>query len=554
VSFRAGALLIVCATTAAGLAPGVASAATRDGLPDRVVVAFEDDATQHERADALHDAHATDSRPLTSLPGLTAVTVADGSGDHAADELERADGVAFAQADVRVRAALAQPANGFQQWGLENPGQPGVDGNFPAAWDVSTGDRAYPIAVVDTGVDLSIRDLRTNAKTGRDFIDGDDDAAPGPPAAADEDATSHGTHVAGIAAASLEVSQPDEDITGGAPNAGILPVRALGPDGEGNASDVASGFAWAADHGARVVNASLSGVGRSVAMENAIAAHPDTLFVVAAGNGDAYRHGLDEDALPEDERDYPCATPASNVVCVAAVDARGALASFSNYGATSVDVGAPGVRISSYLAGGSLASWNGTSMAAPFVAAAAELAFAHTPTATAAQVRAAIVATARPLQSLAGKTASGGMIDAAALLQRTTALPVQATPAPATTPPATAPAAPEPAAAEPASPAPAVNEPAAPASTRPTPSEATPTPRLALKRPRRQGSAVRVDGTVTGTWQGTVTIKACAGRRCSTTRVRARRGGFGATLRVPRGARLTVTASGRGVRSATRTL
>ena len=188
----------------------------------------------------------------------------------------------------------------------------------------------------------------------------------------------------------------------------------LGTDGYGWSSDIAAAFAWAADHGVRVVNASLSGVGRSLPIADAIAAHPETLFVVAAGNG-AKGVGYDEDARGVNDRDYPCADPSPNVVCVAAVDNRGALAGFSNYGATSVDVGAPASTCSPTSAGRP-AFWSGTSMATPYAAAAAALAFAAHPDASAAQIRLAMLAGARPLASLAGRTAAGGMLNAAGLL------------------------------------------------------------------------------------------------------------------------------------------
>ena len=327
-----------------------------------------------------------------------------------------------------MRIAAPPPTGGAsrsgQQWGLLNTGQailgrPGVsavDGDFTAAWDTTTGD-PVEIAVVDTGADFSITDLAVNQGAGgHDWIDGDDDPAPAAPEVQYPSATSHGTRVAGIAAAALGVNQATGDITGGAPSARILGLRALGSDGSGWDSDIAAAFSWAADHGARVVNASLAGIGASTALAAAIAAHPDTLFVVAAGNGDAAGVGYDEDDLPASQRDYPCADPAPNVLCVAAVDNRGALATFSNYGAVSVDVVAPGVGVLSYVRGGGLQYWSGTSMATPFAAATA-LAFAAHPDVSPEQVRAAIIGTAQPLGALEGRVVSGGLLDAAAMLR-----------------------------------------------------------------------------------------------------------------------------------------
>ena len=121
-----------------------------------------------------------------------------------------------------------------------------------------------------------------------------------------------------------------------------MPVRVLDGSGSGSNANVAAGFAYACSHGASIVNASLGGTGYSDAMRDAIAACPNTLFVVAAGND-----GADDDTSPH----YPCnygAAPdnLANVICVGATDQNDALAGFSNYG-HSVDLAAPGVNIAS---------------------------------------------------------------------------------------------------------------------------------------------------------------------------------------------------------------
>ena len=289
---------------------------------------------------------------------------------------------------------------------------------------MSTGRAATPIAVVDTGVDFSIADLAANRVAGgHDFVASDDDPSPAPPASTDPDATSHGTHVAGIAAASLADDQSTDDITGAAPDAGIMALRALDATGRGWSSDIAAAFAWAADHGARVVNASLTTSTPSQAMADAIAAHPNTLFVVAAGN-----NGHDEDARPV----ASATTPAPSTFPTSSAWPRSTTAAPWPASPTTAPRRStwppPGVDVVSYTAGGQLAWWDGTSMATPYVAAAAELALAHTPTLTAPQLRDAIVQSAQPLSTLATRTSSGGMIDAADLVARTAALPVTAPP------------------------------------------------------------------------------------------------------------------------------
>jgi subtilisin family serine protease len=546
---------VLVATSLLTATPALA-ADTRDGEPDRVVVAFEAAAGDGTVARALDAVDAAGQHALPALDQTVAVTVDDGDAAVAAATLDRAPGVAWAEVDRPARAATALPSGGFfvgpWQWGLRNTGQwigdtgiAGIDGNFPDAWDTEPGATDVPVAVVDTGVDFSIGDLADNrAAGGRDFIAGDDDPSPAAPDPAAPGKTSHGTHVAGIAAASPAVNAHGGDITGAAPAAGIMALRALDASGKGWSSDIAAAFAWAAEHGARVVNASLTVDGPSQAIADAIAAHPNTLFVAAAGNGDDDGRGLDEDRLDATRRVYPCALDLANVLCVAAVDNRGRLAAFSNYGARSVDVGAPGVDVVSYTAGGGLAWWDGTSMAAPYAAAAAELAVARTPTLTAPQLRDAIVAKARPLDALAGRTTSGGMIDASAVIAFTATLPVLAAPtAPAKVVPAAASVTPSPAVPSPA-PAPAAQPPRATAP--PTPGSrsgrASRSPALRLVRVTH-GDRLRVDGTAARTVTGTVTIRVCAGRRCAHARARVTRGRFHAFLRVPRDVRVTITAS-----------
>ena len=537
------------------------AAGTRDGEPDRVVVAFEPAAGDGAIARALDAVDATGQHALPALDQTVAVTVDDGDAAAAAATLDRAPGVAWAEVDRHVRAAMALPSgDGLWQWGLRNTGQwigatdglPGIDGNFPTAWDTEQGATDVPVAVVDTGVDFSIDDLAANrAAGGRDFLSRDDDPSPAAPDPTAPKQTSHGTHVAGIAAASLAVNAYGGDITGAAPAAGIMALRALDASGQGWSSDIAAAFAWAAEHGARVVNASLTVDGPSQPIADAIAAHPNTLFVAAAGNGDDQGRGIDEDRLDATRRAYPCALDLANVLCVAAVDNRGYLAAFSNYGARSVDVGAPGVRVVSYTAGGRLAWWDGTSMAAPYVAAAAELAVARTPTLTAPQLRDAVVGTAHGLDDLRGRTTSGGMIDASALIAFTATLPVLAAPrAPAKFVPtaaSVAPSAAAPAPAPAAQPLPATAPPAPGSQTR-----ALRSPALRLTRVTR-GARLRVDGTAARTVTGTVAIRVCAGRRCTSARARVSKGRFHAFLRVPRHVRVRITASlpaARGYRAA----
>src|SRR6202008_1757503 len=148
----------------------------------------------------------------------------------------------------------------------------------------------------------------------------------------------------------------DEGGAGVAPDSIVVPLRALGPNSTD--AETAEAFDWAGAHGIRIVNAGLAGEGSSQAEIDAITAHPETLYVVAAGN--------ESDNVDSGSSSYPCAYNLANVICVGASDPKDAVASFSNFGATSVDLFAPGVNILS-TEGGGYEFEDGTSMAAPHV-------------------------------------------------------------------------------------------------------------------------------------------------------------------------------------------
>ena len=180
-----------------------------------------------------------------------------------------------------------------------------------------------------------------------------------------------------------------------------MPLRVFNDSGGGNSADVAAAFAYAADHGARVVNASLGSPYPSQAERRAIREHPGTLFVVAAGNGGPDGIGDDND---DATREYPCAYEEPNVVCVGATDASDQRTAFSNFGATSVDLFAPGLGIVSTYArgrptvlgqhfgtGDGYEIMQGTSMASPHVAGAAALAAAARPGWPAEQLRSVLL-------------------------------------------------------------------------------------------------------------------------------------------------------------------
>jgi Subtilase family/Thrombospondin type 3 repeat len=226
------------------------------------------------------------------------------------------------------------------------------------------------------------------------------------------DHNGHGTHVAGTIAA---VANNEVGIAGVAPQAQVLPLRVLGPDGARD-SDIIAAFAYAGDRGIRVVNASLGGAGLSGAISEVIGRYPNTLFVTAAGNGGDNDVG---DGWNNDETGHamsPCDEPQPNILCVGASDPRDERAAFSNFGAASVDVFAPGMNIRSLWRNNGSSFQSGTSMATPHVSAVAALLLARHPALTAVQVKKLIMASVDQKPGLLGISVTGGRANAAGAL------------------------------------------------------------------------------------------------------------------------------------------
>ena len=416
------AVLLVGLPATAGAAEPGGPTAPGSAPVTRVIVRFAADASTQERADmrARADVEREATLPVRGLelvdpePG---VSVSDAVAD-----LERMDGVVYAEPDHVVRQTTVpnDPLLSYE-WDMTTI-------RAPEAWDVTTGSSQVTVALVDTGIDATHPDLAPNLWTnpgesgggretnGRDddgngLIDDvhgwdlvDRDAQP-------QDGNGHGTHVSGTIAAR------GNDATGVAGlswSAGLMPLRVLGDDGSGYVSDAITAYTYAARNGARVVNASLGGPSFSRSERDAIAAAPNTLFVVAAGN-----HGADNDTM----RDYPCDYDLANVVCVAASDRDDSLAAFSNYGPVNVDLAAPGVDIASTWPGDRWALLDGTSMATPHVSGAAALLLAHDGGLSVAGLRSALLSSVHPVAGLAGRVATGGRLDVAAALSVPAAAP-----------------------------------------------------------------------------------------------------------------------------------
>ncbi len=251
--------------------------------------------------------------------------------------------VVYAEPNYLVSMVDTIPNDG--SWGLQY-GPAAI--RAPQGWDLSTGSSAVTIAIIDSGIDQSHPDLAAKIVPGFDFVNNDSDP---------QDDNGHGSHVAGIAAASANNGLGIAGISWGAR---LMPVKVLNAAGNGSYANAALGIIWAADNGAQVINLSFGGTASSATLNAAVlyAYNKGVTIVAAAGNSGS------NSIL------YPARYP--EVIAVAATDSTNTRAGFSNYG-PEMSVSAPGVSIYSSILGGAYGYKNGTSMSAPAVSGAAAI-------------------------------------------------------------------------------------------------------------------------------------------------------------------------------------
>lgn len=348
--------------------------------------------------------------------------------------LENSSSVEYAEPNYpRTFEALIPTDTRFtDSWALQNTGQTvsgtagtaGADIDATLAWDLSLGTSTV-VAVIDNGVLYTHPDLLNNlwdgtscvsetgaalgnCEHGYDFKD--NDLSPLPQATSTTD-TYHGTHVAGIIAAEMNNAT---GTVGVAPKTEIMALR-FGLD---VASEVKA-IDFAIQNGAKIINASFGGSQFSQAEYDAIARFRDAggIFITAAGNGGQDQIGDDTDSAPI----YPGSYDLANIVNVAATGQDDEIASFSNFGDVTVDMGAPGRRILSTIAlDGVTATYaylSGTSMAAPHAAGTAALLKSLYPSASTTALKSALLNSGDSIAALSGTTVTGRRLNAFSALQ-----------------------------------------------------------------------------------------------------------------------------------------
>ena len=433
----------------AGTSGRTASAAAESGryVPGEVLIQYRDGTTATQQSRARGKVGATKVERIKAAAGksgrLELARIGSGRSVEAAVRTLKSDpAVAFAEPNwIYTHGATSTDpyyTNG-SLWGVYG------DASSPAnqygsqaaeAWAAgTTGSKSVYVGIIDEGIQYDHPDLNANVWTnlfdpadgtdndgngyvddvrGWDFANGDSTIYDGGTRGGADD---HGTHVSGTIGAESNgtgVVGVNWDVT-------LISGKFLGRNG-GTTANAIKAVDYFTDlktrHGLNIVatNNSWGGGGFSQGLFDAIerANKANILFIAAAGNGDRKGNGINNDISPH----YPSSYTNTNIISVAAINSSGAKTTWSNYGANTVDLGAPGAGIWSTTAYNKYESYNGTSMATPHVTGAAALYASVKPGATAAQTKAALLSSTVPTDSMTERTITGGRLDANGALSR----------------------------------------------------------------------------------------------------------------------------------------
>ncbi|MBI5308274.1 MAG: S8 family serine peptidase [Planctomycetes bacterium] len=414
-----------------------------------LLVQFKSGSTDNDKASAYQRVNAEEVEVV-----LSAKNRSDGRGDlvlvrHKSDYLPQAavnalnsdPSVEFTEQNwVYTHQATSNDTyytNG-QLWGMYGASTSPANqygSNAAAAWaNNTTGSKQVYVGIIDEGIQFNHKDLKgqvwVNPYDPKDGVDNDGNGYKDDKNGWDFDgndkkiydggksgtADDHGTHVSGTIGG---IGGNGMGVVGVNWNITLISAKFLGRNG-GTTANAVKAVDYITDlktrHGLNIVatNNSWGGGGFSQALQDAIerANTANILFIAAAGNGGNDGIGDNNDVIPN----YPSNYPNANIIAVASITSTGARSSFSNYGVTTVDIGAPGSGIWSTTAFNTYSNYNGTSMATPHVTGAAALYASTHLGATAAQIKNAILSSAVPTASLSGKVVTGGRLDANAAL------------------------------------------------------------------------------------------------------------------------------------------
>jgi subtilisin family serine protease len=378
----------------------------------------------------------TIKREYRIVPGLSLVKLPSGQKvEDALKTFSRTNGILYAEPDYKINLLSTFPndPNFNQLWAMHNIGQTGgtcdADIDAPEAWGIHTGSQDIIVAVLDSGVDYNHPDLSDNMWVneselngiagiddddngyvddirGWDFADGDNEP---------KDYYFHGTHVAGIIGA---VGNNNEGVAGVCWNVKIMNLKIFPNYGqEWFISGAIAAIEYGVENGAQVLSNSWGGGAYSQSLKDEIEAADanGVLFVAAAGND----YWNNNDTYPV----YPASYDCENIVAVLSTDQYDAMSDFSNYGPSSVDLGAGGSDILStfptymtdamsyYGFSTDYETISGTSMATPYVAGACALVWSMNRTLSHLQVRDIILNSVDEIPDLNGLCVTGGRLN-----------------------------------------------------------------------------------------------------------------------------------------------
>ena len=412
----------LCALVAAMfiiIGPPAPALAAPSYVPGELIIRYKATTRGSERAALRGQMRADLKRDLRFLD-LEHVKLRDMSVEEAVTKFKRHKDVLYVEPNYVLTADVIPNDTRFAElYGMRNTGQTGgtVGADIKAylAWGDFTGDPNLKIGIIDTGVDYNHPDLQANAWTnpgeipgnnidddgngyvddvhGYDFYNNDGDPF---------DDNGHGSHCAGTIAG---VGNNNLGVTGVNWGAKVVAIKFLSGAGSGSTDGAIRGVQYAMAVGVRLTSNSWGGGGFSQALLDAInaAGAAGQLFVAAAGND-----GVNTDTSPH----YPSSYDTPYILAVGASDHNDAMAYFSNYGATTVDLFAPGVDILSCQPGGGYQLLSGTSMATPHASGVVGLAMGRFPAMTNLQIKQLVMNAADLKAAFTGKCLTGGRLNA----------------------------------------------------------------------------------------------------------------------------------------------